>query len=215
MIVLNQLNYTIDKHDFYFDLTIAANEHVAILGENGAGKSTLLNLIMGFIFPISGKIIIDQKEYTHLTADKRPVSMLFQEHNLFPHLTVKQNIQLGFSPSLKLTPIQKQLFDQFVTQMNIDSFLNRLPHTLSGGQKQRVALTRCLSQSRPILLLDEPFSALDEKTRQEMYLLLEQIQQQQQLTILHVSHQHAELLHVASRQLFLDNGRIIKDQKLT
>lgn len=215
MITLNQLHYKTAHYTCQFDLHIAKGEHVAVLGENGAGKSTLLNLIMGFIPPSSGSILLNGQDYTHAPVSKRPVAMLFQENNLFPHLTVKQNILLAYSPSMRLSKQQMQHFINLSEQMKITAFWDRLPQTLSGGQKQRVALTRALAQSQPILLLDEPFSALDEETQAEMMILLNTVQKERQLTLLHVSHQKIALLQIATRKLVIHDGKIKENKVLT
>lgn len=148
-----------------FTLSIARGEQVAILGPSGAGKSTLLNLIAGFLTPASGTMLIEGEDHTATPPSRRPVSMLFQENNLFSHLSVQQNIGLALT-RLKLNASQREKMHHIAQQMGIDSLLERLPGELSGGQRQRVALARCLVREQPILLLDEPFSALDPALRQ-------------------------------------------------
>ena len=156
-----------------FTLSVKQGELVAVLGPSGAGKSTLLNLVAGFLPPASGTIMIENIEHTRTPPAKRPVSMLFQENNLFTHLTVRQNIGLGLNPGLKLSGAQVSKLDTIAATMGLDSMLNRLPGELSGGQRQRVALARCLVREQPVLLLDEPFSALDPALRQEMLTLVQ------------------------------------------
>lgn len=148
-----------------FTLSVARGEQIAILGPSGAGKSTLLNLIAGFLTPASGNMVIDGEDHTTTPPSRRPVSMLFQENNLFSHLSVQQNIGTGLNHGLKLNVSQREKILHIAQQMGIDSLLERLPGELSGGQRQRVALARCLVREQPILLLDEPFSALDPALR--------------------------------------------------
>ncbi len=138
-----------------------------MLGPSGAGKSTLLNLIAGFLPPASGSLRINGEVHNATPPAQRPVSMLFQENNLFNHLTVRQNISLGIHPGLKLSREEQAQVAAMAGQMGIDALLERLPGELSGGQRQRAALARCLVRQQPVLLLDEPFSALDPALRQE------------------------------------------------
>ncbi|BCG08057.1 thiamine ABC transporter ATP-binding protein ThiQ [Buttiauxella agrestis] len=192
-------------------MQINAGERVAVLGPSGAGKSTLLSLIAGFLTPASGQISLNNEDHTHSAPAQRPVSMLFQENNLFSHLTVRQNIGLGLNPGLKLNPDQQQRLATIASQMAISDLLDRLPSQLSGGQRQRVALARCLVREQPILLLDEPFSALDPALRQEMLQLLDDLCRQQQLTLLMVSHSIEDAARIAERSLVVVDGRIAWD----
>ena len=196
-----------------FTLEVARGEQVAVLGPSGAGKSTLLNLIAGFLPPASGSILIDGKPHTTTPPARRPVSMLFQENNLFSHLTVRENIGLGMHPGLKLTPTQRQKLQNIAQQMGLDALLDRLPGELSGGQRQRAALARCLVREQPVLLLDEPFSALDPALRQEMLILVGEVCRQQQLTLLMVSHSVEDAARIAPRSLVIADGRIAWDGK--
>lgn len=209
MIELNQINYQYDDFKMHFNMQIAAQEKVVIVGPSGAGKSTLLSLVAGFIFPSSGQIILNNQNMTQTLPGKRPVSMLFQNNNLFDHLTVEQNIALGIKPSLKLTTFEKQNIADMLAKVGLLGFNERYPNQLSGGQRQRVALARCLIQHRPILLLDEPFSALDQALRFEMLALVNHICDEFDLTLLMVSHYLDESLDNFSCCLVVDNGNII------
>ena len=137
--------------------------------------------------------------------------MLFQENNLFTHLTVRQNMGLGLDPGLKLSATQKSKLDAIAAAMGLEDLLNRLPGELSGGQRQRVALARCLVREQPLLLLDEPFSALDPALRQEMLTLVNEVCERQQLTLLMVSHNVEEAARIASRAVVIADGRIAWD----
>ena len=191
-----------------FTLSVAHGEQIAILGPSGAGKSTLLNLIAGFLTPASGNMVIDGEDHTTTPPSRRPVSMLFQENNLFSHLSVQQNIGLGLNPGLKLNASQREKILHLAQQMGIDSLLERLPGELSGGQRQRVALARCLVREQPILLLDEPFSALDPALRQEMLTLVAEVCREKQLTLLMVSHSVEDAARIAPRSIVVADGRI-------
>nr|WP_318382998.1 thiamine ABC transporter ATP-binding protein ThiQ [uncultured Enterobacter sp.] len=194
-----------------FSLHVKQGEQVAVLGPSGAGKSTLLNLIAGFLAPASGTLMIEDREHTFTPPSRRPVSMLFQENNLFTHLSVRQNIGLGMHPGLKLTDAMRAKLSLIAAQMGIEPLLDRLPEQLSGGQRQRVALARCLVREQPVLLLDEPFSALDPALRQEMLVLVKEVCQRQQLTLLMVSHSVEDALRIAPRSLVVADGRIAWD----
>lgn len=194
-----------------FTLAAERGEQIAILGPSGAGKSTLLNLIAGFITPASGTIFLGDEDHTRTPPARRPVSMLFQENNLFTHLTVRQNIALGLHPGLKLNAAQREKLNEIAATMGLESLLERLPDQLSGGQRQRVALARCLVREQPLLLLDEPFSALDPALRQEMLALVQNVCRRQQLTLLMVSHSVEDAARIAERALVVAEGRIAWD----
>jgi thiamine transport system ATP-binding protein len=210
MINIQQLKFDYKEMPMTFDLTVKTGEKIAIVGASGAGKSTLLNLIAGFEFANSGQIWLNGQNHTDSQPHLRPVSMLFQENNLFNHLTVEQNIILGLQPKLKISKVQQQQVLNIAEKVGLIPFLTRLPDQLSGGQKQRVALARCMLRDKPILLLDEPFSALDTALRQEMLQLLQQICQEKQLTLLMVTHQPQEVSQFVDRTLQIENGKIIK-----
>lgn len=192
-----------------FTLSVQKGERVAIIGESGAGKSTLLNLIAGFDLPTSGEIWLNNCNHTQTEVASRPVSMLFQDNNLFPHLTVEQNIGLALVSSLKLNAGQKAQVAEIANKMGIAEFLARRADQLSGGQKQRVALARTLLRDKPILLLDEPFSALDLKRREELQQLVAKLCQERNLTLLMVTHQIEESRTLFDRILCVENGRIV------
>ena len=215
MIYLNNVILNDKTLPMCFNLIVNAGERVAVIGESGAGKSTLLNLIAGFEFPHQGEIWLNDKNHTRSTPYERPVSMLFQENNLFPHLTVQQNLALGLKPSLKLTALEREKIEQVACCVGLGDYLQRLPNSLSGGQKQRVALARCLLRDKPILLLDEPFSALDQKLRVEMLVLIAKLCDEKHLTLLLVTHQPSELVGTIDRVLLVENGQISQLQKET
>ncbi|QCC93753.1 thiamine ABC transporter ATP-binding protein ThiQ [Enterobacter cloacae] len=209
MLKLTDVTWLYQHLPMRFSLSVRPGEMIAVLGPSGAGKSTLLNLIAGFLQPASGSIMIENNDHTYTPPARRPVSMLFQENNLFTHLTVRQNIALGMDPGLKLNDAQRQKLEKIAGQMGITTFIDRLPGELSGGQRQRVALARCLVREQPILLLDEPFSALDPALRQEMLALVKEVCQRQQLTMLMVSHSIEDAVRIAPRSVVIAEGRIV------
>ncbi len=211
MLTLEKLTYLYEHLPMRFDLHIQPGERVAVLGPSGAGKSTLLSLIAGFLPAASGRLLLAGEDHTATPPAKRPVSMLFQENNLFAHLTVAQNIGLGLNPGLRLNGEQKRQLAQIAAQVGLEEHLQRLPSQLSGGQRQRAALSRCLVRQRPILLLDEPFSALDPALRSEMLQLLQNVCHQRQLTLLMVSHNLDDAARIAQRTLLVVDGRIYYD----
>ncbi len=208
MINLN-ITFNYEQMPMQFTLSVQKGERVAIIGESGAGKSTLLNLIAGFDLPTSGEIWLNNCNHTQTEVASRPVSMLFQDNNLFPHLTVEQNIGLALVPSLKLNAGQKAQVAEIADKMGLAEFLARRANQLSGGQKQRVALARTLLRDKPILLLDEPFSALDPKRREELQQLVAKLCQERNLTLLMVTHQIEESRALFDRILCVENGRIV------
>ena len=213
MIRLDNVFLADDALPMTFDLQVAAGERIAIVGPSGAGKSTLLNLIAGFVLPTQGNIWLNGENHTRSAPYERPVSMLFQENNLFPHLTVQQNLALGLKTSLKLTALEQDQIERVADAVGLTSFLSRLPNSLSGGQKQRVSLARCLLRDKPILLLDEPFSALDPELRLEMLNLIDELCHSKNLTLLLITHQPSELTGKVNRMLRIENGRISQQEK--
>ncbi|MFC6489598.1 ABC transporter ATP-binding protein [Nitratireductor sp. GCM10026969] len=144
-----------------FELSVAAGDIVALMGPSGSGKSTLLNLIAGFERPDAGRVIIGNDDVTALPPHRRPVSMVFQENNLFAHLTIAQNVGLGRSPSLRLTADDRTAVGGALARTGLSGKEGRLPNALSGGERQRLHIARALAQEPRILILDEPTNHLD------------------------------------------------------
>lgn len=208
MLILNNLKTQYDGISMSFSLSMKAGERLAILGPSGAGKSTLLSLIAGFLPVSSGQLFLEGRDHTYTMPAQRPLSVLFQENNLFPWLNVAQNIGLGLDPGLKLNPCQKSQIKAIANEVGLQTHLTRLPGNLSGGQRQRVALARCLVRERPILLLDEPFSALDATLRKNILTLVARICKERNLTLLMVSHDREEAAQIASRAVHIVDGRV-------
>ena len=197
-----------------YDVIVEAGSFVAVIGPSGAGKSTLLSLIAGFDRPERGRIILGGRDVTDLAPADRPVTTLFQEHNLFPHLTAAENVGLGIHPGLRLSAADRQRVDEAMGRVGLDDLGRRLPRELSGGERQRVALARSMARARPILLLDEPFAALGPAQRREMVGLVDRLRHDRGMTVVMVSHQLDEVRNVADRALFVQDGTIIADDSI-
>lgn len=208
MLVLDDVQYTYQRELFRFDLTIGHGLIVSLMGPSGAGKSTLLALVAGFINPDQGDICVGGESIVLKEPYQRPFSMLFQEHNLFAHLSVRDNISLGLHPGLKLTPEQKSQVEQAAQQVGVAEYLDRLPEHLSGGQRQRVALARCFVQPHSMWLLDEPFSALDPVLREEMLGLVKKLAAERGITVLMVTHHLSDAKAIATHFAFVAGGKI-------
>lgn len=178
------------RDDFGLDVDwgVAAGARVALIGPSGAGKSTLLAAVAGFLAPASGRVLWGQQDLTPLPASQRPMTILFQDHNLFPHLTAVQNIGLGLDPALKLDDAQRAEVETALDRVGLLGLGARRPAELSGGQQSRVALARAFLRARPILLLDEPFAALGPGLKAEMLGLLDELLRQTRATLLYVTH---------------------------
>lgn len=212
MLVLDNVRYEYQDEWFVFDLSVAQGSIVALMGPSGAGKSTLLSLVAGFIEPHSGDIHVQSNGEAVSVVGKapylRPFSMLFQEHNLFAHLSVRDNIGLGLHPGLKLSAAQREQVVRAANMVGVGDFLDRLPEQLSGGQRQRVALARCFIQPHPVWLLDEPFSALDPLLREEMLTLVKTLAAERSITVLMVTHHISDARAIATHFAFMAQGQM-------
>ena len=213
-LILRNLLFNHAQWKLEIDAEIEGNSCTAIIGRSGAGKSTLLSLIAGFETPDSGDIIVDGKNITRHNPASRPVTVLFQENNLFSHLTIWRNIGLGVHPRLKLSQKEKNRIDHAISTVGLEGLEDRLPGNVSGGERQRAALARCICQNRPVLLLDEPFNSLDPVLRKEMGRLVDQLRRDHRLTVLLVSHNPPETAEIADHALFLENGQVFEHGKL-
>jgi len=191
-----------------FDLTVSAGEVLSLIGPSGSGKSTLLNLIAGFLPASRGRILLDQQPIQDLAVAQRPVSIVFQQHNLFPHLDLYTNVALGVNPSLRLLPAQVEAVREALARLGLAELQRRKPGELSGGQRQRVALARALVRRRKILLLDEAFAALGPAMRSELIELVKVLVREQDMAALLVSHQPNDALIASARTAFICAGRV-------
>jgi thiamine transport system ATP-binding protein len=196
-----------------FDLTVEAGDFLAVIGPSGSGKTTLLNLIAGFEPPLAGRILFNGRDMTHQAPAERPLTVVFQEGNLFAHLDVRTNVALGISPGLKLTADDHRTIAGALDRVGLGGKERRLPGQLSGGERQRVALARVLARvlmrDKPILLLDEPFAALGPALRREMLDLVVELQREKTMTVLMVTHQPGDARHGSRHTAFVDQGRIV------
>ncbi|MGO1792989.1 MAG: thiamine ABC transporter ATP-binding protein [Oceanisphaera sp.] len=210
MLQLTKLSAHYPEQALCFTLSAKAGEVTALIGPSGAGKSSLLSMVGGFSKIDSGKLQHNEHSLLSLSPAHRPITTLFQDNNLFWHLSVYDNIAIGLSTALRLNSAQKALIAQVAEQVGISDLLSRKPTSLSGGQQQRVGLARCLARRQPILLLDEPFSALDPALRFELLDLLRNQTDQLQLTVLLVTHHPEEAARVADNIAFIYNGAILE-----
>lgn len=193
----------------HFDLNVHPGEVVSLIGPSGSGKSTLLGLVCGFLVPDSGQVLLDGTAIEKLAVPSRPVSIVFQQHNLFPHLDLFTNVALGLDPSLRLTHDQTSEVSAALERLGLDQLQQRKPGELSGGQRQRVALARVLVRKRKILLLDEAFAALGPALREELIGLVRNLVSENKMVALLVSHQPRDALIASARTAFVSEGRIV------
>ena len=196
---LNAVSFTVEKGDYFI-----------LLGESGGGKSMLLETIAGLVHPDEGSIFLEGKDITQEKIQHRKIGLVFQDHAIFPHLSVKENIAYSLHGS-KLNHQQKrEKVHSTATLLGITDLLHRRPSTLSGGELQRVALARTLIQQPLILLLDEPLASLDTLIKADLRSMLRQIHRQGQ-TILHVTHDYEEALSLGNKIAVIDKGTIIQE----
>jgi len=199
-----------DADEFTYDLHVRTAAATVIQGPSGVGKSTLLHLVAGFLAPLRGDIRWDNASLLALPPSERPLSMLFQDNNLFDHLDARTNIALGLDAGLKLSATQKDLVDSAMDQLGIHGLKNKLPPMLSGGQQQRVALARALVRARgrnkPLILLDEPFTALDPLTRDDCLAAVRLLIDDFGMTALIVSHDPADARDLGGDVFSLPGG---------
>jgi len=206
MLSLKSVEYSVGEFKLKADFKIPRLSKVALIGPSGAGKSTLLSLISGFLKPNSGSIIIDNEDVTTKLSNQRRVTTIFQDGNLFPHLTVIKNISLGLRPDLRLNSAQQSVLDYAIDRVGLTDLVDRKPGSLSGGQQSRVSLARALVRDCPLLLLDEPFSALGPSLKSDMIELVDQISNEKKLTVLFVTHDPEDAKKICDLSVVVGNG---------
>jgi thiamine transport system ATP-binding protein len=179
---------------------------IAVIGPSGAGKSTLLSVIGGFFAPASGRVVWAGQDLTALPPGDRPVTTLFQDQNLFPHLTITQNLALGLSPALRLAPGDADRIEAALNRVGLAGLGTRRPAELSGGQQGRAALARALLRARPILLLDEPFAELGPALKTQMLDLVVEVATDTGALVLMVTHDPADARHFAPLTVLVAEG---------
>lgn len=189
-------------------LALSAGKSYALIGPSGAGKSTFFQTIAGFQSQFSGDILWNAQRLNDLAPSQRPISYLFQRHNLFTHLSLRQNIGLGMRADLKLSEHEWREVDELMEELHIKNQASLLPRALSGGQSARGATARVILQKRDIVLFDEPFSALGPAQTQEIRELVMSRLKTQNRILIFVSHQLENISHWADEILWLDEGKI-------
>ncbi len=206
MLTFEGVGYTQDAFSLQADFTVPIGARVAVIGPSGGGKSTLLNLVTGFLTPTQGRVLWAGFDLAGTAPGARPISILFQDNNLFPHLTVAQNVGLGLRADLRLTEAQRQQIETVLARVDLAGLGARKPAALSGGQMSRVALARMLLQAKPLVLLDEPFSALGPALRDEMLDLVADLMTETGATLLMVSHNPEDAKRITQSVVLVGDG---------
>ena len=209
--MLEVADLTLEYPDFRASYTLAvpAGALCGLIGPSGGGKTTLLHAIAGFERPTGGALRFADRDLLPLKPAERPLSLLFQDHNLFPHLTAAENVGLGIDPRLRLDAPQRAEVDEALARVGLPGLGDRLPSELSGGQRQRVAIARALVRKRPLMLLDEPFGGIDPGLRREMIALIDELRRSERLTVLVSIHTPEDISDVADLMAFVADGRVL------
>ncbi len=208
MLKIKNLDFFYQKNNikYHYQLEAKKGDIVAIMGKSGSGKSTLLDLISGFLSPIGGSIVLDDNDFTYYPISSRPVTILFQNHNLFEHLRVDQNISVGIDGKFSITKNKQIIIADMLKEVDLTGFDKKLVSKLSGGEQQRVALARSLVRKKSILLLDEPFSSLDKQTKTQMLFLVQKITKNNNFITIMVTHDEYDANLIANKYYILKNG---------
>lgn len=206
MLTLDQLTITQGDFRMTADWQVTAGARIAVIGPSGAGKSTLLSVIGGFFAPQSGRVVWQGADFTGVDPGARPMTTVFQDQNLFPHLTIAQNLGLGISPNLRLTTNDHARIEAALDRTGLGGLGQRKPAQLSGGQQSRAALARALLRDRPVLLLDEPFAALGPALKTEMLGLVMDLSGETGATVLMVTHDPKDALAFAPLTCLVAGG---------
>lgn len=187
---------------------IKNGEFFTLLGPSGCGKTTLLRMIAGFNTIEGGEICFDDKVINRIDAHKRNIGMVFQNYAIFPHMTVRENVEYGLKLRKEPKDSMKKKIDEILSVVQIQEYQDRLPQNLSGGQQQRVALARAIVIHPSVLLMDEPLSNLDAKLRIEMRSAIREVQHQVGITTVYVTHDQEEALAISDRIAVMKSGVI-------
>ena len=190
------------------NLTVEKGQLVGLLGPSGSGKTTILRMIAGLEMPDEGDILIGGRRVNDLPPGKRGIGFVFQNYALFRHLTVRENIAFGLKVQNQPAVESRARVDELIDLIGLKEFGNRYPMQLSGGQRQRVAFARALAPQPELLLLDEPFAAIDAKVRKELRQWLRRLHEQTEVTTVLVTHDQEEAMEVADRIAVLRRGRL-------
>ena len=189
-------------------VSIERGKLTALLGPSGGGKSTLLRIIAGLETPDSGRVYIDGKDMTDVPARRRGIGFVFQHYAAFPHMTVWDNVAFGLKVARADKATIKERVSELLDLVHLDGLAHRYPDELSGGQRQRMALARALAVEPRLLLLDEPFGALDVKVREELRAWLRQLHEQVNATTVFVTHDQEEAMELADQIVLINDGSI-------
>jgi len=200
--------YRPDEPAMRFDCAFAPGRVTSVMGPSGSGKSTLLALIAGFERAEGGRILIGDADVTRLPPARRPVSIVFQDNNLFAHLDVAANVGLGIAPDLRLDSAARGKLAEALDAVGLAGYETRKPGALSGGERQRVAIARALVRDRPVLMLDEAFGSLGPALRAAMLDLVADLHRRMAMTVIMVSHDPDDARRIASDLVFIDRGRV-------
>jgi ABC-type Fe3+/spermidine/putrescine transport system ATPase subunit len=191
-------------------LHISKGEYLVVMGPSGAGKTVLLETIAGLRIPDTGKITVNQRDMDGVPPEHRGTALVYQDYSLFPHMTAFENIAFGLKMQKKPAPEIRERVDSLLADFGISSLKDRYPGSLSGGEQQRVAIARALAVRPEILLLDEPFAALDPRTREECMRMMMRVKKSRNLTILQVSHSREEAYGISDRVALIIDGSIVQ-----
>ncbi len=215
MLKINKLKYKIEKASFEFDFELKSSQLVGVIGKSGSGKSTLFNLLSGFLKPKEGSIYFSNINITNLKPFDRDISILFQDHNNFNHLTIFENIILGIDSDMKRTSNNLKLVRSIMKKVSLNIDLDKKVSNLSGGEQQRVSIARSLLRKKSILLLDEPFNSLDPGLRKILYEDIKTMSFSHKLITLISSHLIEELRNVTDKFLFIHQGKVVENKILS
>jgi thiamine transport system ATP-binding protein len=207
MLKVEQAEIVLGDFSLAADLELKQAQRYAVIGPSGAGKSTLLSALCGFVPLQSGRILWQGRDITQDDPGQRPMTMLFQDNNLFPHLTVQQNVGLGLRPDLRLSGAEQAKVQDALRRVGLETHSGKRPAALSGGQQSRAALARVLVQARPLVLLDEPFAALGPALRNEMLDLVAELVAETGAALIMVTHAPEDVRRIADQVVFVAEGR--------
>ena len=206
MLTLETVTITQGSFSMSADFALQTARKYAVIGPSGAGKSTLLGALCGFVPLSAGRILFEGRDLGAAAPGARPMTMLFQDNNLFPHLSVTQNVSLGLRPDLRLDAGDRDRVRAALVRVGLEGQEDKKPGKLSGGQQSRAALARVLVQAQPLVLLDEPFAALGPALRMDMLGLVEDLVSETKAALIMVTHTPDDVCRIADEVIFVEGG---------